>query len=368
MSVQRARAPFDLAIMGAGIVGVLAALQAMRRHPSWRTLLVERSMVGSGATRYSAALAIPLGRNEDQRRMERESDLFYRGLKAEMPGLPLREIPLYLTARQASLEEIRRRCTADGLRQADRSEREHLATVFPGLSLAEDQILLGGVSASYALLDTMTASLALGIAGSERAQIWEGVEITSVRRVEERVVLTATDGREIAARRAILAPGPWVLRGPGAELARSAGLRVKKVVAFHLDLCPRPDDPVLLFFDEDAFLLPILERRQWLFSFTCQVWDCSPDASGLRITEEDRHQGLEVLRRYSPRLADLCTGGRVFCDSYGPEWVPVVTAAPDAPQLVLAAGCSGGGYRLGPAIARRALDAVSGSSIFSTEA
>ena len=360
MSLQQERTPFDLVIVGAGIVGVLTTLQATRLHPSWRTLLVDRSLVGSGASRYSAGLAVPLGRNEDHRRMERESDLFFRELRAEIPGLPWRELPLYLTARRASLEEIRRRCTMDGLREADGSEREHLAAVFPGFCLAEDQILLGGVPASYTLLDSMTSSLALRIAGSEQARVWDGVEITSVRTVEGGVVLTAADGREIDARRAILAVGPWALRGPGAELAHSAGIRIKKVVALHVELSPHPDDPALFFFDDDAFLLPIPERRQWLFSFTCQVWDCQPEASVLSITEEDRRHGLEVLRRYCPRLVDRCTGGRVFCDSYGPHWVPVVTAAPDAPQLVLAAGCSGAGYRLGPAIARRALDLVSG--------
>jgi glycine/D-amino acid oxidase-like deaminating enzyme len=126
--------------------------------------------------------------------------------------------------------------------------------------------------------------------------------------------------------------------------------------------CPGPDDPVLYFFDADAFLLPVVERRHWLFSYTCQVWDYAPEGSH-RITEEDRENGLAILTRYCPELAARCTGGRVFCDSYGPEWVPVVTAAAAAPQVVLATAGSGAGYRLGPAIARQALDKViSGAS------
>ncbi len=359
MGLRSSQAPADLVVVGAGIVGVLAALQAAQRHPSWRILLLDRSLIGSGATRYSAGLAVPLGRDEDHRRMERESDRFYRRLKAELPSLPVRELPLYSAVHRSRLAQFQERCTTAGLREVEGHERERLAAVFPGLCLADGQLLLGGMTASYALPDAMASSLALGlVAGGEQVEVWEGVEITSARSVTEGVELTAIDGREIAARRAILAPGPWALRGPGAELARGAGLRTKKVVAFHLDLRPRPDDPILLFFDEDAFLLPIVERHHWLFSFTCQTWDCPPDSSQLSITAEDRRYGLEVLHRYCPELAELCTGGRVFCDSYGPHWVPVVTAAAEAPQLVLAAGCSGGGYRLGPAIARRALDAV----------
>jgi len=343
-----AREPFDLVVVGAGIVGALAAAQAVRRHPDWRVLLVDRALIGGGATRYSAALCIPFGRDEEHRRMERESERFYRDLRAELPGLPIRDLPCFVVAREGSLEEVRTRCTAGDLRAIP---AETLVSTFPGLSLAADERLLGGLAGSYALPEPVTSALAL------RATVWEGVEITGARSEGDGVELATADGRAIAARRAILAPGPWALREPAGDLARSAGVRIKKVVALHLDLCPGPDDPVLYFFDADAFLLPVVERRHWLFSYTCQVWDYAPEGSH-RITEEDREKGLAILARYCPGFAARCTGGRVFCDSYGPEWVPVVTAAAAAPRIVLATAGSGAGYRLGPAIARQALDQV----------
>jgi glycine/D-amino acid oxidase-like deaminating enzyme len=343
-----AREPFDLVVVGAGIVGTLAAAQAVRRHPDWRVLLVDRALIGGGATRYSAALCIPFGRDEEHRRMERESERFYRDLRAELPGLPIRDLPGFVVAREGSLEEARTRCTAGDLREVP---AETLASTFPGLSLAADERLLGSLEGSYALPGPVTSALAL------RATVWEGVEITGARPEGDGVELATADGRAIAARRAILAPGPWVLGGPGGDLARGAGVRVKKVVALHLDLCPEADDPVLYFFDADAFLLPVVERRHWLFSYTCQVWDYAPEGPH-RITQEDRENGLAILARYCPAFAARCTGGRVFCDSYGPRWVPVVTASAAAPRIVLATAGSGAGYRLGPAIARQALDRV----------
>jgi D-arginine dehydrogenase len=357
MTLAQERGPLDLVVVGAGIVGALAAAQAVRRRPDWRVLLVDRGMVGGGATRHSAALCVPFGRTEGHRRMERESDRFYRGLHGELPGLPIRELPCYVVAGEASLEEARTRCTTEGLREV---ERDRLEGSFPGLSLAADERLLGGLRASYALPGPVTSALVLGLGGVAGAAVWEGVEITHVRPAGDDgsgVELATADGRAIAARRAILAPGPWTLEAPAGELARGAGVRIKKVVALHLDLCPGPEDPVLLFFDADAFLLPVVERRHWLFSFTCQVWDCAPEGAH-RITAADRASGLAVLARYCPAFAARCTGGRVFCDAYGPEWVPVVTAAAAAPQIVLATAGSGAGYRLGPAIARQALDAV----------
>jgi glycine/D-amino acid oxidase-like deaminating enzyme len=332
-------------IAGAGIVGTLAAAQAARRRPDWRVLLVDRGLAGGGATRHSAALCLPFGRTGGHRRMERESDRFYRELRAEHPGLPIRDVPCFVVAREGSLEEVRTRCTTGA--------REASAEIFPGLSLAADERLLEVDGASCALPDSVIAAL-------RPTGIWEGVEITAVRPRGDGVELETADGRAFLARRALLAPGPWIAEGPASELARDAGVRVKKVVALHLDLAPGPDDPVVYFFDHDAFLLPLVERGHWLFSFTCQVWDVSPDGP-LRITEEDRRQGLAVLSRYRPEWAERCVGGRVFCDAYGPEWVPVVTAAAGEPRIVLATAGSGAGYRLGPAIARQALDVISGA-------
>ena len=120
---------FDLVVVGAGIVGALAAAQAARRHPDWRVLLVDRALVGGGATRYSAALCIPFGRDEEHRGMERESDRFYRELRAELPGLPIRDLPCFVVAREGSLAEVRARCTAGDLREIP---VETLATTFPG--------------------------------------------------------------------------------------------------------------------------------------------------------------------------------------------------------------------------------------------
>jgi glycine/D-amino acid oxidase-like deaminating enzyme len=250
---------------------------------------------------------------------------------------------------------VRARCTAGDLRKVS-------AKVFPGLNLDAEERLLGGLEGSHAAPEAVTSALVFGIGRAAGVAVWEGVEITRVGPDGEGVELTTADGRTIAARRVLLAPGPWSLGGPAAELARGAGVRIKKVVALHIDRCPAPDDPILYFFDADGFLLPLIERRSdrryWLFSFTCQVWDCAPEASQLRITEEDRASGLAVLSRYCPELAEHCTGGRVFCDAYGPDWVPIVTADPAAPRIVLATAGSGGGYRLGPALARQALDAL----------
>lgn len=349
---------FDLAVVGGGIIGVFAAWQAAKLHPDWHVLLAERSLIASGATRYSVGLHLPFGRTAVHREMEIASAAVYRELAGLMPELGIRRLPFFGVVSKAGLPATLAQSTTSELRVLEAPEAELPERPFPGFVLGGDQCVLGGARAGYSFPDQIALHLAWHFAEGVRGVLWEGVEITAVWRGNAGLRLSTADGREIAARRVVLATGPWALRGPGADLAREAGVRIKKVVALHLDRCPEPGDPILFFFDEDAFLLPVPERREWLFSFTCRVWDPEPEASELRVTESDRELGLAVLSRYCPGLASSCRGGRVFCDAYGPDWTPVVKVFGSYPGLVLAGAGSGSGCRLAPAIARQALNAL----------
>ncbi len=87
---------FDLAIVGVGIIGATTAYIAHLRMPEWHIALLDRSFIGDGATRYSAALDLPFGRNPRQRAMAASSGNFYRDLKVRYPELPIKEIPFVL--------------------------------------------------------------------------------------------------------------------------------------------------------------------------------------------------------------------------------------------------------------------------------
>jgi glycine/D-amino acid oxidase-like deaminating enzyme len=124
----------------------------------------------------------------------------------------------------------------------------------------------------------------------------------------------------------------------------------------HIDCCPAPDAPVIYFAAEDAFLLPLHDDRKLLLSFTSQEWDCPAEISRLRIDADDRALALSILNRYSPALADHCSGGRVFCDAYTQDQAPFVARISTSHSQVVAGACSGSGVRLAPAIALEALE------------
>jgi glycine/D-amino acid oxidase-like deaminating enzyme len=129
---------------------------------------------------------------------------------------------------------------------------------------------------------------------------------------------------------------------------------VKKIVALHVEQPATTRDHVVLFQDDDAFLLPLPHRGHWLFSYTCRKWDVDPDWPPDGLTAEDIAEAHSCLGRYAPTLVERCTSGRAFCDAYSQDGEPVVRALDDAGRIVFAGAANGSGYRLAPAIAAAA--------------
>ncbi len=353
-----AAAEFDLAVVGAGIVGAAAAYQAAVRRPDWRILLAERSAVGCGATRHSAGLDLPFGETPAKRFLAARSFEAWGRLAAELAPLPLRELPLYAVVGEAALEDAARGFALPGLRAADAAEERRLRRALPDLALRPGQVLLAGGRCRLGFPQAIAEALVARYRTGARRLLWEGVEIASLRG-DGPYALDAADGRTVVSRRVLIATGPWLPTGPAGALARSRGVRTKKIVALHLERPARFSDPVCAFLDDGAFLLPIAERGEWLFSFTCEEWDCAPSGL-LLISAADRTAALALLGRYCPALSGAATGGRVFCDAYTPDRTPLVASPSAGSGLVVAGGCSGSGYRLAPALAEDALDRLLG--------
>lgn len=349
----------DLLVIGGGIVGTWTAYRASRTHSSWRIVLAERSLVGGGATRFSLGLSLPFGRNERHRRLAMASARDYAELVREVGELPGRRVPLAFVVPRERVAELQRSLVLGEGRQLDGEARRAFIARFPGLLIADEEVVIDGVSGCYSEPAHVAVQLARLLRDHPSAEVWEGTEVRELGLDPEGVRARLADGRELLARRAIVATGPMLVSGPVAERARARGLRVKKIVALHLEQCPTHSDPVLFFPADDAFLLPNIERRQWLFSYTSLVWDCPADPSGHMLTQEDRAAGMALLRSRWPELAATCTGGRASCDSYAPDWTPVVDTVDRAGRIVLAGGCSGSGWRLAPAIASEAIQLVS---------
>lgn len=347
---------FDLAVIGAGIIGATTAYLAHVYRPEWQIILLDRSFAGDGATRYSAALDLPFGRTTRQRTMAARSVIFYRDLKARYPELPIREIPFVLVAHEKNIANAAAAFIDASLHPASAQEWRQVCQKYPDLTLPQECAVMMGSNARHCSSTQLTSALVSKACNDDNVECWEGVELQHIEDIPCGHTLILGDGRTIAAKRVVVATGPWLTSGPVGAFSQAAGVRVKKVAAMHVDWSPPPDAPVLYFAGEDAFLLPLPEQRKLLLSFTAQQWDCPAEISRLRIDPGDRSLALSILNRYCPGLEKYCSGGRVFCDAYSQDRAPLVTRIPTSYSLVIAGACSGSGVRLAPAIALEALE------------
>ncbi len=346
--------PPAIAIVGAGILGCLIAREVAGRSPGAGLTVLDQGMAGSGASGRSAGLHVPGGRTERVRRMSAHSQEHYRELRKSHPELPIH--PLGMTVIAAHSSEARLREVYLGEADLTRTDRvpNGLARIPEGSGAWKVE------GAQYADVHALTEIIAREL--RPRADVREGLRVTGIEVTENGVVLRLGTGETLTAEQVVLAPGPWLDSPAWRSFIEPLGLRVKKIVALHIERKPTERDHVIYFPDEDAFLLPLPHRGHWLFSYTCKEWDVDPDSLAGGLSAENVAEAHRCLRRYAPELAGTRTSGRVFCDAYSPDGEPLVRPLDDAGRLVFAGATNGSGYRLAPAIASEAADLLHLSS------
>ncbi|MFE0459305.1 NAD(P)/FAD-dependent oxidoreductase [Kitasatospora sp. NPDC058965] len=325
----------DIAVVGGGIIGCLTARELLARRSERTVAVLDRDSVGSGASRRSAGLHFPRGATGRVRGMAAYSQQYYAELTSHRPELPIHQVGMDVV----------------GAEQAVR--QSYLASARPTRATAGVWQVEGG---QYADVAGLTGRLFTELRAG--AAVHEGTGVAAIELGPERIGLALSSGGELTARQVVLAPGPWIAAPAWRELVAPLGVRVKKVVALHIDLVPAPTDRVVVFQAEDAFLLPLHDRGHWLFSYTCQEWGVDPDGLGEGLSDQDLGDALAVLRAVAPEYAAHCASGRVFCDAYSGTGEPIVRPLPADPRVVFAGAANGSGYRLAPAIAAQAADLI----------
>ena len=345
-----ARARTDVAVVGAGILGVLIAREVLARDPRATVTVLDRDMTGCGATRRSAGLHFPRGANETVRTLAAESQRFYEDLRTARPDLPIHPLGMTVLAPERAEEHLREVY----LPEAKLRWSAELPAVVPALPRGHGA--WEGDGCQYADVHALTQCLAADLRPAVTFR--EGVEVTALASGPGGTRLTLTGGASLDAGHVVLAPGPWLAAPAWRELVAPLGARVKKIVALHIDVPCAPGDRAVVLHTEDAFLLPLHHRGHWLFSYTCQEWDVDPDTVDPALTAGHLRDARALLTRYAPGLAAHCRSGRVFCDAYGAAGTPVVTPLDPYGRLLFAGAAGGSGYRLAPALAARAADLI----------
>ena len=339
---------FDIAVVGAGVIGCLTALELTERAPGLSVVLLDRDTAGGGASRRSAGLHVPRGAGERVRRMTRYSQEYYAKLKAGNPALPIHPLPVTVVAAESSTPALQTAYLAEAALTPAADGPGH-GVALPAGSAAWQ--LTGG---QYADVYALTQLLARRL--REHVAVREGVAVSALDVTGDGVTLRLGSAEAVTAGRVVLAPGPWIGAPAWAGLLTPLGLRVKKIVALHIERQPPPDAPAIVFEDVDAFLLPLADRGYWLYSYTCAEWDVDPDTLWSGLSADNVHEATDSLRRHAPGFVDRPGSGRMFCDAYSGTGEPRIEVVDEAGRVVFAGAANGSGYRLGPAIAARAVD------------
>jgi methionyl-tRNA synthetase len=340
---------YDLAVVGGGVTGCFTAYQALRSHPDWTVLLLERSTIGAGATAWSAGVSFPLAGTAGHRELVRASAAEYAALPPDVARRCLRPVPMIYVVGHDGRDALRRRLVDVEPREVTEAERQRVMAMLPDLRLRVGERLLTHDGHGFAV-DAAALARELVAGGGE---VVEGAHVEIVERDGAQFRLSAGD-TEWLARRVVVATGPWPMPTP---LPEPPTARRKRIAALHAELAGRSDDPLVYFVDDDLFVLP-RPNGPALVSFYRDEWDTDPSTVDGTATAEDVRLGTEALRRRSVLAADAVTGGRAFCDLYTEQRLPVVVSDPALPGLAAIRGGSGSGVRLAPALAAAALRAV----------
>jgi D-arginine dehydrogenase len=338
----------DVAVVGAGVIGCMIAREIVSRAPGASVVLLDRDAVGCGASRRSAGLHLPRGATDRVRRMSAYSQDYYERLLKSNPALPIYPIGMSVVASGASAGQLREIY----LERARLSRVDGTPSRWVQMPKGTSTWDVDG--GQYADVHALTQALACEL--RQRISVREGMRVAAMDCTADAAVLRLGTGDAVTARHVVLASGPWLAASAWHGLLVPLGVRVKKIVALHIEQEPSAGDRAIIFEDEDAFLLPRFDRGHWLFSYTCTEWDVDPDTVADGLSARNLDEARECLRRYSPAMADRCTAGRVFCDAYSTTKEPQVRTVDHGRRVVFAGAANGSGYRLAPAIAAEAAD------------
>jgi sarcosine oxidase subunit beta len=344
--------PLSVVIVGGGLMGLSAAWQLRRADPGVRVVLLERARVGAAASGASAAGVRVMGRDPAERALalvslqrwaeldrELEGLTGYRrggGLRVALDEAAWRQAPAWVAEQQA-----------DGvpLEVLDAAEARRLAPAVAASCLGGVYCAIDGqAEAGPAVLAFANRARRTGVRLEERV----GAEQVIVER--GRVVAVArTDGRREACDVVIIAAGTWSPR-----LLAPHGVRLpfttRALQMLLTEPAPGALAPVLGAFDRKLSFKQLAGGAYLIGG----GWPAAmPDEAGNRweMIDASVQSSLAVAREVYPPVADAkLARGWAGLEAFTPDDLPVLGPVPGLEGVLVAAGFSGHGFALAPAV------------------
>jgi sarcosine oxidase len=365
---------FDVAIVGAGVMGAAAACELAREGarvaladqspiPNPRAASVDHSKVFRFA--YPDPLYVKLAVDSLHRWRKIESETGTRLLTQTGALLIGRREPSFETECYEALRSL-------GL-ESEKLDSRQASARFPQFN--SRAFAYGVYDPSGAILHAETAVRALiDLARHRGVGVIEGERVIEARQAGSRVSIVTETGHEIECERAMIASGPWS-RKLLPFLEDKLTTTRQEIVYFEPGLAQSNSSP--LSFEPNRFPI-FLELESGFYGFPIHHAGAMKIANHHKGAEVDPdsvegHVGEQFIARcraffaeFIPGLADaLVSEARVCVYNNTPDDDFIIDWHPQLDRVLVVTGFSGHGFKFGPAIGRIAADLLlSGRTFF----
>ena len=351
-------AAYDVVVIGAGIVGAACADELARR--GMRVAVLDRDVIGSGATAAGMGHIVVMDDSEAQFALTRYSQQLWQALRPELPGdVEFEETgTIWIAADEEEMTEVRRKHEYYGSRSVPTEVLDaRLMEVEPnlrpgmagGLLVPEDAVLYPPCAARF-LIER---------AQSRGAELYLGKSVLQIGHGKVQL----SDGSAIRGKRIVNAAGAWAPElMPGVEVKKRKG---------HLVITDRYPG----FLRHQLVELGYLKSAHSV-SADSVAFNIQPRRTGQILIGSSRQYGAEhrevdhdILRRmlqraqeYMPALGGISavrtwTGFRAAT----PDKLPLIGPCPGDESLFLATGHEGLGITTSLATAKILADQITGA-------
>jgi sarcosine oxidase subunit beta len=346
----------DIVVIGGGVMGTSIAFELARRRVG-KVLVVEKSFLGAGSTGKSGAIirqhySHPLTAGMAQfglRIFERFPEIVGGPPVFSHSGMVLVVAATDREKLEASLAMQRQL----GIK-TQVITREELQSIDPHAALAEDEVAAFEAEAGYC--DALQVVASLSEASRQLGtEIREGTLVTGMQLSNGRVTGVATPAGTIETRTVVLAAGPWAAR-----LAATAGVQLPvqpcrtQVALFRRPCEFGPSRLVYGDFRQQVYFKPIPGDG-------LHVGNIDPREERAVVDPDDYNEVADrefvcemrdkLSHRYLAMRRCVSRGGYGALYAVTPDWHPIVDRVPGIEGAYCAAGFSGHGFKMSPAVA-----------------
>ncbi len=345
----------DIVVIGGGVMGTSIAFQLAQRRAG-NVLLLEKSFLGAGGSGKSGAIirqyyshALTAGMAQfGLRFFERFPKLVGGPAVFTHTGL----VAIASVDQRESVEALLAMQRGLGIKTGVVS-REELRSIDPQCRLADDEIAAFEAEAGTCEGLQVVASFADG-ARRLGVEVREGTCVTGIELNGQRVTGVSTTNGSISTRAVVLAAGPWA-----GAMASTVGVELPvkpcrtQVALFRRPCEFGPPRPAYGDFRQQVYFKPTHGDMLHVGNIDPREERAVVDPDNYReVADEEfaREMRGKIASRYPAMKRGHGRGGFGALYDVTPDWHPIIDRLPGIDGAFVAAGFSGHGFKMSPAV------------------